>query len=244
MAGMPRTQQQSRIAPNTIGGPDNHAPALVDTRHKEVPGLRKFLDMAKAARDGAPGWKIERPNLAESFIPVVGPLWEAAADVQDGNYGSAAFNGLMAVADVSPFALVGKAARLTKAINKGRKAPLLASAGTATRRIRNQARLDKNWEVHHVIPMEGWGPIPGASRKAEGLLRNHPVLLKPLPKATHRRLTGSWLGEPQFGPAMRAWHGTNALQKSGAAFVTGRAADSFENIVRPFQTPLPYRQDR
>ena len=30
--------------------------------------------------------------MAQSFIPVVGPAWEAAGDLQDGDYGGAAFN--------------------------------------------------------------------------------------------------------------------------------------------------------
>jgi len=238
MAGIPRRQPLLQPAPNAAGNPDHRATAPAGAQQpSQIPGLRKYLDMAQAARDGSGGWKIERPNLAESFIPVFGPLWEAAADVQEGNYGSAAFNGLMAVADASPFALAGKGALLVRAINKTRRAPLLARAPTATARIRKLKNLDKDWEVHHVIPMKGLGPIPRADRQAEGLWRNHPVLLKPLPTKTHRRLTGSWQGEPQFGPVMRAWHGTNALQKSGAAFMAGRAADGFENIARPFGPP-------
>lgn len=29
--------------------------------------------------------RIQRPTLAQSFIPVVGPAWEAAADLQEGD---------------------------------------------------------------------------------------------------------------------------------------------------------------
>lgn len=51
-------------------------------------GLRNPLEMAQDALHGfQSGPKIQRPNTLESFIPVVGPAWEAAADLQDGNYG-------------------------------------------------------------------------------------------------------------------------------------------------------------
>lgn len=60
-------------------------------REPEDGGLQSPIDMAKdALHDFQSGPKIQRPNLAESFIPVVGPAWEAAADLQDGNYGGAA----------------------------------------------------------------------------------------------------------------------------------------------------------
>lgn len=47
---------------------------------------------------------IPRPNTAQTFVPVVGPAWEAIADLQDGDYGGAAFNGAMAAADALPVA--------------------------------------------------------------------------------------------------------------------------------------------
>jgi hypothetical protein len=72
-------------------------------REPEDGGFRSPLDLAAdALHDFQGGPKIQRPNLAESFIPVIGPAWEAAADLQEGNYGAAAFNGAMAVADALP----------------------------------------------------------------------------------------------------------------------------------------------
>ena len=49
--------------------------------------LRRRREEAEAGRT-----KIARPSLAQSFIPVVGPAWEAVADYQDGNYAGAVFN--------------------------------------------------------------------------------------------------------------------------------------------------------
>jgi hypothetical protein len=78
-------------------------------REPENGSLPSPIDMAKdALHDFQSGPKIQRPNLAQSFIPVVGPAWEAAADLQDGNYAGAAFNGAMAVADVLPIGVAAK----------------------------------------------------------------------------------------------------------------------------------------
>jgi hypothetical protein len=79
--------------------------------------LRSPIKVAKVAvPDPQTGPKIQRPSLAQSFIPVVGPAWEAAADLQDGNYAGAAFNTAMAVADVLP---VGIAVKGLRAASKG-----------------------------------------------------------------------------------------------------------------------------
>lgn len=80
-------------------------------------GFRSPLDMAQdALHDFQSGPKIPRPNLAESFIPIVGPAWEAAGDLQDRNYGGAAFNAAMAVGDALPAGAIFKG---TKALSRG-----------------------------------------------------------------------------------------------------------------------------
>lgn len=56
--------------------------------------------VSEAFSDFQKGPAIPRPNLAESFIPVVGPGWEAVADLQQGNYGGAAVNGALAASDI------------------------------------------------------------------------------------------------------------------------------------------------
>lgn len=193
---------------------------------------------------------------AGRYLPVVGPAYETYEDLRDGNYAGAAFNAAMLAADLSPAAPVLRMLRVVNGINKMRRGAFLARAGTQTNRIRtieNARREAKGivgeYEVHHTLPMAGWGPIPAAGRKAEGLIRNHPAFLKPLDKEAHRRLTGRFTRPdgtvmPQFDPVMRAWHGTNALQKAMAASTAANVADQWENVARPFPSPNPGGQRR
>jgi len=110
----------------------------------------------EAFHDWQHGPKMARPNLAESFIPVVGPAWEAAADLQDGNYAGAAFNGAMAVADALP---VGVAAKGLKAASKGigilKEGSVTADAA---RKVLRKVKIAKpGQEIHHTVPLDGLG---------------------------------------------------------------------------------------
>lgn len=183
------------------------------------------------------------------YLPVVGPAYETYEDLREGNYAGAAFNGAMLAADLSPIAPLAKAAEVVRAINATRRGPLLARAFTQAKRMRkieSAAREAKGiegaYEIHHTIPMKRWGPIAKADRNEEGLLRNHPALLKVLDKETHHRLTRSFTREdgtvlPRFDPLRRVWHGTNALEKAAAASAAGTFADWSENLSRPFGAP-------
>jgi hypothetical protein len=172
---------------------------------------------------------MQRPNLAESFIPVVGPAWEAAADLQDGNYGGAAFNGVMAVADALP---IGVAAKGIKAASKGigilKEGSVTADAARKMLKARGVVRPGE--EVHHTIALDGLG------RNVEDW-RNHFAFLKPLPKDIHRRLTGSWMGKPEFDPIRKIWYGTTDWQKAVPAGVAAYGADAWENLTHPFGPP-------
>lgn len=64
--------------------------------------------------------RIARPGLAATFIPVVGPAWEAAADLQEGKYLSAAMNAGLAVADVLPIGAIGKGVKAVKALHEAK----------------------------------------------------------------------------------------------------------------------------
>src|SRR5206468_4139544 len=97
--------------PSGLGGPNPGAAGQAGQGARSP--LEWAQDMLRSFQDGP---AIPRPNLAESFIPVVGPAWEAAADLQGGNYGGAAFNGAMAVADALP---IGVAAKGFNAARKG-----------------------------------------------------------------------------------------------------------------------------
>jgi hypothetical protein len=230
-AQAPVNEGAGRSVPDAAGELyDQQMARIRAKREAEDQGLRSPLDMAKdALHDFQNGPKIQRPNLAESFIPVVGPAWEAAADLQDGNYGGAAFNGVMAVADALP---VGAA---FKGLNAARKGIGLLKDGSVTanaaaKMIRKAGLAGADEEIHHTIALKG------TSRTAQDA-RNHYALLKVLPKDVHRRLTGSWAGKPRYDPIRRAWHGTTDWQKSVPTALAGYAADGWENLTRPFSPP-------
>jgi|GEM_PF-1585259 len=188
-----------------------------------------------AVADAFHGWqhgpKMQRPNLAESFIPVVGPAWEAAADLQDGNYGGAAFNGVMAAADALP---IGVAAKGLKAASKGVTVFKDGSltAGAAASRLRAWGIAKKGEEIHHTVALNG-------IKRNEQNWRNHYALLKVLPEEIHQRLTRSWNGKPQFDPIRRIWHGTTDWQKAIPTGIAGYAADAWENLTHPFGSTPP-----
>jgi hypothetical protein len=151
------------------------------------------VDKLREFQNGPP---IPRPNVAETFIPVIGPAWEAAGDLQDGDYGGALFNGAMAVADALP---VGVALKGIRAAGKGvrilKEGKLTASAAQQMYR-RRLGIVGRETEVHHSIPLDG---VP---RNVEDW-RNHFAFLKPLPIEQHRRLTGSWGTKPKYDPIRR-----------------------------------------
>jgi hypothetical protein len=188
----------------------------------------------KVLRDYQEGEKIARPNMAQSFIPVVGPAWEAAADLQDGNYGGAAFNGAMAVADALP---VGVAVKGVRAATKGahllRTGSLTANATNQAYRRMGMAKAGE--EVHHTLHLKG-------ARETQNW-RNHYPFLKALPVEQHRRIHGSWDGKPQYGPLRRAWYGTTDWMKAVPVGIAGYTADTVENVLRNDERP-PSKQTR
>jgi len=206
-------------------------------REPEDGGFSSPIDVAKdALHDFQSGPKIQRPNVAQSFIPVVGPAWEAAADLQDGNYTGAAFNGVMAVADALPVVVAAKGLKAaTKGVTVLKKGSLTANA--ARSRLRAWGIAKKGEEIHHTVPLNGVG-------RGEQNWRNHYALLKVLPQETHRRLTGSWHGKQRFDPIRRAWYGTTDWQKAVPTGVAGYAADAWENVTRPFSPPAAKKTDR
>ncbi|MDO8323811.1 MAG: hypothetical protein Q7T23_12820 [Phenylobacterium sp.] len=224
MALAPRGQ--SRTVPDPAGDLyDQEMDKLRAKRQAEDGGFRSPLDVAQDAfQDFQNGPDIRRPNLAQSFIPVVGPAWEAVADLQDGNYGGAAFNGAMAVGDALP---VGFAVKGLKAASKGIGAFKKGSvtAGAAATKIRRVGLAGKGEEIHHTIPLNG------TSRSAQDW-RNHYALLKVLPVEQHRRLTGSWMGKPRYDPIRRVWYGTTDWMKAAPTGLASYAADALENHRR------------
>lgn len=204
---------------------------------KGLPSLVSPYDLARESlEDFQKGPKIQRPNLAQSFIPVVGPAWEAAADLQEGDYAGAAFNAAVAVADVLPVGVAVKGARAASrgiGVLKGGS----VSANAAAKQMKARGMVPPVHEVHHSIALNG------TSRTAQDA-RNHYALLKVMPKAQHRRLTGRWDGKPRYDPVRRVWYGTTDWQKAVPTGLTARAADTWENVTQPFQRPKKPRQGR
>ena len=229
MASMPRGNP--RTVPDSAGELYDQEMARIRARREaEDQGLLSPVDAVQGAlRAFQRGPKIPRPNLAESFIPIVGPAWEAAGDLQDGDYGGAAFNAAMAVGDALPLgaALKGvKAAEKGIGILKGGS----VSANAAAKQIRKAGLAGKGEEIHHTVALNG------KSRTAQDW-RNHYAFLKTLPQETHRRLTGSWQGKPRFDPIRRVWYGTTDWQKTVPTAIGSYAADTWENLTQSFSPP-------
>lgn len=214
--------------------PDGGATKVEVQSKSPTGGFRSPLDMAQdALHEFQSGPKIPRPNLAKSFIPIVGPAWEAAGDLQDGNYGGAAFNAAMAIGDALPVGAIFKGAKAAeKGIGILKKGSV--SANAAAKQIRKAGLAGKGEEIHHTIPLDG------TSRTAQDW-RNHYAFLKTLPQETHRRLTGGWNGKQQFDPVRRIWHGTTDWQKSVPTAIGSYAADAWENVTRPFGAPSTHK---
>lgn len=231
MARMPRGEPRSVPDPAGELYDQEMAKGRAQREAKER-GFQSPLDMAQDALDDfQSGPKIQRPSMAQSFIPVVGPAWEAAADLQDGNYGRAAFNGAMAVADALP---VGVAVKGLNAARKGvtvlKKGSLTANA--AASRLRDWGIAKKGEEIHHTRPLSG-------IKRNEQNWRNHYAMLKVLPQETHQRLTRSWNGKPRFDPVRGTWYGTTDWQKAVPTGVGAYVMDAVENVTRPAPAPSP-----
>jgi hypothetical protein len=181
-----------------------------------------ILAQAEAVRQAA----LQGPSVAQSFIPIVGPAWQAIADAHDGDYPAAGFNALMAVADALPagVALKGLSAA-RKGVGVWKKGSLTAEAARKAYRRRGMAKPVEE-EVHHTVPLDG---IP---RNVQNW-RNHYAFLKALPKEQHRRLTGSFGVNTKYDPVHRVWYGTADWMKAVPTGAAGYTADSIENLMRP-----------
>ncbi len=223
MARMPRG------APTSVPDPggdryDREMAKIRARRLAEEAHQQTLLGAAqKALRDFQHGPRIAPPNALESLIPVVGPAWETAGDLQDGNYIGAAVDAASAVTDVLP---VGVAIKGLRAASKGIRVLKEGSvtAGAAAKAIRRAGLAGAGEEIHHTIPLNGLG------RNVQDF-RNHYAFLKTLPKEQHRRLTGSWLGQPRYNAAQRLWVGTTDWMKAYPAGALGHAATAIDHAV-------------
>ena len=165
---------------------------LYDLEMARIRRLREAPDFAATPQpdliDADPGIlerlpRIRQPGLAASLIPVVGPAWQAAADLQEGNLVGAGVNTALAIADATPAGPLIKGAKAAKlGIGVFKKGSV--TAGAAQKMIKKAGLTGPGKEVHHSIPLDGVG------RSVQDW-RNHYLFLKVLPKEVHRRLHGS-----------------------------------------------------
>jgi hypothetical protein len=94
------------------------------------------------------------------------------------------------------------------------------TAEAARKQLRRRGAAGVGEEIHHSVSLNGIG------RTVENW-RNHPAFLKVLPKADHRRLTGSWQGLPQYGPIQRFIVGTPNWMKTVPAWLGVHGFDWF-----------------
>ena len=223
MATMPRG------APRTVPDPEGEAYDRAMAREREKRRAEEGFRPIEAVREGFENWqdgpKIARPSFGQSMIPVVGPAWEAAADLQEGNYGGALLNAGFAAAGLLP---AGPALRGLHAASKGvgvlKKGSV--TAGASAKSLRSKGVATPGTEIHHTVRLNG------TSRSAQDW-RNHYALLKVLPKAQHRRLTGRWGDLPKYNPAQRLWYGTTDWMKAVPASAASWAANLGENAIGP-----------
>ena len=233
MARMPRG------APTSVPDPDGdlydremakiRARRLAEEGHHE-----SSLGAAeRALRDFQRGPRIPRPNTLESLIPVAGPAWEAAGDLQDGNYIGAAVDAASALTDVLPVGVAFKGLRAaSKGITVLKEGSVTADA--ARKVIRRVGLAGPGEEIHHTIPLNGLG------RNVQDF-RNHYAFLKTLPTEQHRRLTGRWMGKKRYNAAQRLWVGTTDWMKAYPAGALGHAATEIDHAATAAHDPKKLR---
>lgn len=208
MATMPRGQPRS--VPDEAG----------DQYDREI-GRRQGVGAAEGPfasfQSGPP---IPRPSLAMSLVPVIGPAWDAAADLQEGDYAGAALNTAFAAADLLPVGVAVRGVRSARA-GIGVLKPGSVTGNASAKMMRARGVAGQGEEIHHSIALKG------KSRTAQDP-RNHFALLKVLPIDDHRRLTGSWRGQPRYDPLRRIWYGTTDWQKVVPTTVVAKGADAAE----------------
>jgi hypothetical protein len=98
-------------------------------------------------------------------------------------------------------------------------------ASQIVNKMKKAGLVGPGMDVHHAIRLMG---------KPRNLpdVRNHPLLLKPLPKQTHQRIHHRSGDLPRFNPAERVWHGTTAAMKTVPLGLLGYTVSTAENSQR------------
>jgi hypothetical protein len=150
--------------------------------------------------------KVGAPGTLESFAPIWGSGRQAVYDWQNGDFGWATFNGVMAISDI----LLVKT--LATAAGKGAW-KLGGHSWKATRKW-----MLKNGYVSSGEPLHHWA-IPQSTAKKYGLewLANQPWNLKKFTTHSMHMRAGHgmrYLGEPGYNKIGQLWYGTPTWTKS------------------------------
>lgn len=204
--------KQIAAQPHPKGGP--HESIITGAGH----AIERF-------QNGPP---MPHPNLLESAIPVVGPAWDFAADIQQKHYGHAAFDAAVGLLDAS----------VVKAAAKGVSRALAEEAFYRPKEIskdphnwkdhvrpwmEDKGYLQKGQHGHHwLVPQNGWG------KAVPNKIKNQPWNIKPMPDAaTHMKIHGLF-GHPKSNPLQRYWHGTPGWSKKATGSAVGHTVTAQE----------------
>ncbi len=227
-----RTEAQDAMSIDTSPPEPDPEQAAEDERIRRLRAAER-LAAGQATKNpwlGSPARMEAQDSLATapdprdaSFFPVVGPLLDAFIDAREGRSSrtmdDVAFAGAdLAGADVASD--LSKAARMGVLDNIGRR-----TAEAARKQLRRRGVAGVGQEIHHSVPLNGLG------RSVENW-RNHPAFLKVLPQANHRRLTGSWAGQPKYDPLRALWVGTPTWMKTVPAWILGRGLPALSQAAQ------------
>jgi hypothetical protein len=99
------------------------------------------------------------------------------------------------------------------------------TAEAVRKQLRRRGAAGAGDEIHHSFGLNGIG-------RTEENWRNHPAFLKVLPKADHRRLTGTWGDLPRYGPLQRFWVGTPDWMKAVSSWLLVHGAEALSDLSR------------
>jgi len=170
---------------------------------------------------------VGQPGFGESLIPVWGSGRAAIDDIQNGNWGWAAFDSLMCVSDCL---MVGT---LVKTIGKcGLKVCVMAARGTAYNTVRRGMRSLARFpgqHAHHILKQA----VIGENWLLKAIF-NQPAMLTFVPRQAeykgimygmngyHMLLDGKCVFGNQMNILERLYYGSNTFQKSAATSIMGR----------------------
>jgi hypothetical protein len=165
-----------------------------------------------------------QPNLLQSMIPVVGPAWEFAADVQRKRYGHAVLDAAVGALDLPVAKAAVRGGKLVLA-NKAfyRPGTLADEAFDWDKKVRpwmvENGHLQADQQGHH------WGIRQnGPGKNIPKWIKNQTWNIKAMDPVTHGRVHHRVGDLPRFGHVERYVHGTPDWWKAAHASAAGHGA--------------------